>query len=175
MTVDDRAMRIRGGREGGFTISEILVVITLIALVALIAVPNMGSFFRAYRVRTASDQLTGHLRAARQIAVTQRLPVTFTINASPANTYSFTYTIPGQAATTKSYMLPKEVTVTNTPSGALTFNIRQNGTVSNPTTPDDQSPTANYVRLSRAIGSGFTDRYTITVLAAGKVGVRFTR
>jgi len=174
MTVDDRAGRI-WRREAGFTISEVLVVITLIGLVALIAVPNVGAFYRVYRVRTASDQLTGHLRAARQIAVSQRLPVSFSINPSPANTYSFTYTIPGQAATTKTYKLPKEITVTNTPTGVLSYTIRQNGTVSNPTTPDDQNPTANYVRLSHAIGSGATDRYTITFLAAGKVAVRFTR
>ena len=165
----------RGRGEAGFTMAEMLVVVVLVGLVALVTVPNLGAFFRAYKVRTASDQLTGHLRAARQIAVTQHLPVTFTVNPSPANTYSFTYTIPGQAATTKSFKLPKEINVTNTPTGALTYTIRQNGSVTNPTTPDDLAPTANYVRLSHGIGSGFNDRYTITVLAAGKVGVRFTR
>lgn len=162
-------------REAGFTMAEMLVVVTLIGLVALITVPNMGAFFRAYRVRTATDQLTGHMRAARQIAVTQRLPVTFTISPSPANTYTFTYTIPGQPATTNTYQLPREISVINTPTGALTWSIRQNGTVTNPTTPDDLNPTANYVRLSHAIGSGATDRYTITFLAAGKVATRFTR
>src|SRR5262249_8612574 len=145
-------------REKGFTITEMLVVITLIGLLAVIAVPNLGTFYRAYRIRTASDQLTGHLRAARQIAVTQHLPVTFTINASPANNYSSTHATPGQAATTKTFSLPKEITVTNTPTGPLAYTIRQNGTVTNPTTPDDITPTANYVRLSRAIGSGATDR-----------------
>jgi prepilin-type N-terminal cleavage/methylation domain-containing protein len=162
-------------REAGFTLAEMLVVVTLIGLVALVAVPNVGAFFRAYRVRTASDQLTGHIRTARQIAVTQRLPVTFTINPSPVNTYQFAYTIPGQPATTKAFQLPKEISVVNAPTGALTWNIRQNGTVSNPTTPDDQSPTANYVRLSHVLNSGTTDRYTITFLAAGKVTTRFSR
>lgn len=161
--------------EAGFSIAEMLVVVVIVGLVAAAAVPNVGSFYRAYRIRSASDQIVGHMRTARQISVTQRLPVTFTINPSPTNTYSFSYTIPGKPTTTQTFSLPKEITVTNAPTGALTFNLNQNGTVANPTTPDDQSPTANYVSLTRNIGGGYTDRYTITFTVAGKVGARFTR
>lgn len=171
-----RRGRLAGRRsEAGFSLAEMLVVVVIVGLCAAVAIPNVGTFYRAYRIRSASDQLVGHMRAARQISVSQRLPVTFTINASPTNTYSFSYTIPGKPTTTQVFMLPKEITVTNAPSGALTFNLNQNGTVANPTTPDDQSPTANYVRLTRNISTGYTDLYTITFTVAGKVGVRFTR
>jgi len=161
--------------EAGFTLAEMLVVIVIVGLGALVAIPNVNSFFRAYKIRSASDQLVSHLRVARQISVTQHLPVTFTINASPANTYSFSYTIPGKPTTTQTFSLPDPVTVTNTPTGALTYTIAQNGTVSGATTPDDQNPTANFVTLTYGIGGGVTDQYTITLLAAGKVGVKFTR
>ncbi len=161
--------------EAGFTLAEMLVVIVIVGLAALVAIPNVGSFFRAYRIRSASDQLVSHLRVARQISVTQHLPVTFTINPSPANTYSFSYTIPGKPTTTQTFSLVKTVTVTTTPSGALTYTIAQNGTVSNATIPDDQNPTANFVTLTSPIGSGVTDQYKITLVAAGKVGVKFTR
>ncbi|HEY3175596.1 MAG TPA: prepilin-type N-terminal cleavage/methylation domain-containing protein [Candidatus Polarisedimenticolia bacterium] len=161
--------------EAGFSLAEMLVVVVIIGLVVAAAVPNVGSFYRAYRIRSASDQMVSHMRTARQISVTQHLPVTFTINPSPTNTYSFSYTIPGKPITTQTFRLPKEITITNAPTGALTFNLNQNGTVANPTTPDDLNPTANYVRLAHGIGSGYTDRYTITFTVAGKVGARFTR
>ena len=107
--------------------------------------------------------------------MTQHLPVTFTINASPTNTYSFSYTIPGKPTTTQTFSLVKQVTVTNTPTGALTFTINTNGTIANPTMPDDLNPTSNFVKLSSTIGGGYTDRYTLTFLVAGKVGVKFVR
>lgn len=161
--------------EAGYSLAEMLVVVVIIGLAAAVTIPNVGAFYRAYRIRTASDQISSHLRTARQIAVTQRVPVTFTINPSPANTYSFSYTIPGKPTTTQTFRLPKEIIVTNAPSGALTFNLNLNGTVANPTTPDDVNPTGNYVRLTHGIGSGYTDLYAITITVAGKVGVRFTR
>jgi len=166
---------IPAGKEAGVTFAEIVVVSAIVGIVALVAVPNVALFSRAYRIRTMSDQLTSHLKAARQISVSQRLPVSFTINPSPDNEYSFSYTIPGQPTTTETFTLAKEVIVSTTPSGPLTFDIKQNGTVTNPTTPDDQNPTTNFVRLTSWVGGSTTDEYTITLLAAGKVGVRFER
>lgn len=168
-------VRHRRRPEAGYTLAEMLVVVVIVGLIAAVTIPNVGSFFRAYKIRSAADQMVGHLRAARQISVSQHLPVTFTINPAPTNSYSFTYTVPGEATTTETFAIPKGVTVTTTPSGALAYSIKQNGTVGNPTTPDDQSPTANYAVLSSVIGSGVTDRYTITFTVAGKVGQRFTR
>lgn len=168
----------RGARESaqaGFSLAEMLVVVVIVGLATLVAVPNASAFFRAYRVRSASDQLVGHLRAARQISVSQHVPVTFTVNPSPANSYSFSYTIPGEPTTTQSFLLPKQINVITTPSGPLLYSIKQNGTIGNPTTPDAENPTANFVRLTSAIGGGVTDQYTITFLVAGKVGVRFAR
>lgn len=166
----------RAGRsEAGFTLAETLVVVVLVGLIALVAIPNVGAFFRAYRIRSAADQLVGHLRAARQISVSQRQNVTFTINASPANSYTFSYTIPGKPTTTETFTLPDQVTVTNTPSGALVYTLRPTGMVDDATTPDDQNPTANFVRLTAPIDGSIDDEYTITVTAAGKVGARFVR
>src|SRR5262245_19727291 len=72
--------RQRRRSEAGYSLAELLVVIVIIGLAAAVTIPNVGSFFRAYKIRTNSDQLVAHLRAARQIAVSQHLPVTFTIS-----------------------------------------------------------------------------------------------
>ena len=170
-------MRSRAGKrqEAGFSLAELLVVLVIIGLAAAVFVPNTGAFFRAYRIRGAADTMAGHMRTARQIAVSQHLPVTFTVNPSPTNTYSFSYTITGHPTTTQTFSIVKHVTVTNAPTGALTFNINTNGTIANPSTPDDQNPTSNFVRLTSGIGSGVTDQYTLTFTVAGKVGLKFVR
>ena len=168
-------MRPHRASEEGVTLIETLAVVVVVGLMAAVTAPNVGAFFRAYRIRVASDQVVGHLRAARQLSVTQRVPVTLTINPSPQNDYTISYTIPGEATTNETFSLAEEIGVTTFPSGALTFTLNQNGTVGNPTTPDAENPTANYLRLTRVITAERTDQYTITALVTGTIDVEVVR
>jgi len=58
------------GTHGGFTLIEVLMVVTLIALVASFAIPKID--FTRYRVNAATRGLTGLLNRAQRLAVTDQ-------------------------------------------------------------------------------------------------------
>jgi Tfp pilus assembly protein FimT len=70
-----RARSPRG--ENGFTAVETLVVLALLGMMMLMSIPALMDFFRAIRVRAASERLVSHMRLCRQVAVTRRSSVIF--------------------------------------------------------------------------------------------------
>jgi prepilin-type N-terminal cleavage/methylation domain-containing protein len=54
---------------GGFTLIEILVVVTIIAIMLVIGVPAMGEFVADQRVRTVTSDITSELALARAKAI----------------------------------------------------------------------------------------------------------
>jgi len=68
--------------ETGFSLAEMLVVIAILGLFCLIAIPAVGNYIRAARVRTANDLMMGDLRAVRYIAITNRVDSTLTIDTA---------------------------------------------------------------------------------------------
>src|SRR4051812_29594780 len=50
---------------GGFTLIEVLVVVTIIALMLVIGVPAMGEFVADQRVRTVASDITSEIALAR--------------------------------------------------------------------------------------------------------------
>lgn len=56
-------------RNSGFTLIEMMVVITIISIIASVAVPSFSSLFDRYRLRGAADALFGDLQAARMEAI----------------------------------------------------------------------------------------------------------
>ena len=65
-------------REGGFTIAEILVVLTIIGILAAIAAPNMRDMVRIQRVKTAAFDVYSSLNLARSEAVKRNRNVIMT-------------------------------------------------------------------------------------------------
>lgn len=55
--------------QRGFSLLELLVVVGLIMLVAAVGLPNIAGYFRLYRIRTATRQVTEQLQQARTKAV----------------------------------------------------------------------------------------------------------
>ena len=64
---------MRGIRQGqGFTLIEILIVLTLLAIFSAIAIPGFNRLIDSNRTRSAADELRGLLQYARGYAVENR-------------------------------------------------------------------------------------------------------
>jgi len=62
----------------GFTMVELLIVLSILAILAAIAAPNMGTMIRTQRVKTASFDVFSSLIYARSEAVKRNTSVTIT-------------------------------------------------------------------------------------------------
>jgi len=74
--------RRRGGRRGGFTAIEILIVVVIVGLVASFAVPSIATTVARDRVRRAQFVVAAQVELAFQYAARTRKPVTITLDAS---------------------------------------------------------------------------------------------
>lgn len=66
-------------KRHGFTLVELMVVITIIGIVALIAIPNFASMQRRARIRSATQQIAQHFKMIRERAL------------SSSGTYQFSF------------------------------------------------------------------------------------
>ncbi|HXG57551.1 MAG TPA: prepilin-type N-terminal cleavage/methylation domain-containing protein [Thermoanaerobaculia bacterium] len=64
----------------GYSLAEMLIVLSIIGLISLVAVPNFISFQRSAKIKSSLRQLTSDVRSARQRAIAQfrQSKVTFT-------------------------------------------------------------------------------------------------
>jgi type IV fimbrial biogenesis protein FimT len=63
-------------RVGGFTLPELLIVVTVLGVLLAAGAPRLGDFMRNQRVRTASFDLFSSLVLARSEAITRNTRVT---------------------------------------------------------------------------------------------------
>ncbi len=66
----------RPRRAGGFTLPELLIIVTVLAVLLAAGAPQLGQFMRDQRVKTASFDLFSSLVLARSEAVTRNTRVT---------------------------------------------------------------------------------------------------
>jgi prepilin-type N-terminal cleavage/methylation domain-containing protein len=61
--------RTRTQRQAGFSLIELLIVVTVIVITAAVALPYIGSYIRNYKVRGAAQQVASEIQAARLRAI----------------------------------------------------------------------------------------------------------
>lgn len=111
-----------GRRSRGITLPELLVVVSIIALAVAIAIPVISEAVRSAKVRSAADQFTVSIMAARMIAVTRQAPVSITVAVDPGNYFEY----PDRSGEMRRYEMPSGVRIVSS-TNPITF--RMNGGV----------------------------------------------
>ena len=151
----------RAGRERGYSLPELLIVIALIGLFVIFGGPSINEAYKAYKIRSAANDLVTDLRALRYNAVSNRAQRSITINNQGAvspNQYSYT-NYKGMAITVRL----DYANIETTSAASITFNI--NGSTG--------AGTQN-VAISGAINDSRNDRYTITVTPTGTISSAYS-
>lgn len=71
--------------QSGFTLLELMLVVTIAGLLLGFGVPAMGNFFRNARITGAANDVMGGLHFARSEAIKRRVPVTICTSVDPLN------------------------------------------------------------------------------------------
>lgn len=93
-------------RRGGFTILEMLIVVTIIGFLAAMAMPHLSGMSKANSMTAAAQQMTGAVNLARRMAVSHRSTV-FLAFVSPQ---AFTGPLPPNNLTTYSNLMLAQYT-----------------------------------------------------------------
>lgn len=77
--------RIKSRTSVGFTLFELLVVLTLMAIIYALAIPMISASLPGIELKSAARQLAAGLRQARSKAITQRIESTLTLDVEKRN------------------------------------------------------------------------------------------
>lgn len=77
-------------RAGGFSIIELMVVVTLISFLAVLAVPSFGKWTADAHVRAAAESLTNAIRLSQSTAVAKGRTTLFALTAAKSPAYNST-------------------------------------------------------------------------------------
>ena len=117
----------------GFTLIEVMVVVTLIAILATVAGPSMREQFANFRVRSAADSIVNGLNVARAEAARRNSPAAFTLNSGGAG-WSVAQISPSTAIQSRGNGESSSLTVTSS-TASLVVTFLPTGIVDTTATP----------------------------------------
>ena len=109
-------MRENIKRAGGFTLLELMIVVSIIAVMSAIAVPNFTNWAPKFRLWSATDDISKHLMLARMSAISQNRDVVVTFFKAERK-YRITH-----KSGVENYSLPNGILFGNLPITTITFN-----------------------------------------------------
>jgi type IV fimbrial biogenesis protein FimT len=146
-------------RARGFTLPELLIVITVLAVLVAAGMPSMGEFMRNQRVKTASFELFSTLVHARSEAITRNATVTIA-PVSSAWTNGWTVTDAGGTVIRTTGAVPN-VTIT----GPTNVVFRGSGRLNAASMPTFQLEASGSTVTTRCISIDLSGRPTTKATA----------
>ncbi len=117
-TMPTESMRLRQEARG-YSIAELLVVLAIIGIAVAVGIPLANEQVRAAKARSAADQLSMDIKAARMIAVSTRSAgLDMVVMPQPDNYYEY----PDNKGNTRHIDMPKGVRITSSDS-PITFRL----------------------------------------------------
>lgn len=149
-------------REAGVTLTELIVIITIIGIISLMAAPNFMESVRKSRLMQATTELYGSLTAARMAAMGRNRTVTVRLIGATSTTSGSNVTITGTAAVPITVQFFDSQGAGVLPTQVLTTDIVQVETI-----PGAGSPTVTsqvqFNSLGMRVGGGATVNQLITL------------
>jgi type IV fimbrial biogenesis protein FimT len=85
---DGEDMITQKRKEAGFTLTELMIALTIFGLIVILSIPNFNRFMQGWRLNGEIQQLASALRTARSSAVKKNIDVVFTFDPE-TNRYSY--------------------------------------------------------------------------------------
>jgi prepilin-type N-terminal cleavage/methylation domain-containing protein len=101
--------------KSGFTLLEVMIVVSIIAVLSAIAVPNFTNWAPKFRLWSATDDIVKHLMLARMTAISQNKDVEVTFFKNEGK-YRITH-----KTGTENYTIPKGILFGDLPITTITF------------------------------------------------------
>lgn len=125
-------------RQAGFTAVEVVVVMMVVGVAMLASVPAFSRFMQTNGLKGSAEQMAGHMKLARQQAVSEGVPYLVVFNQQ-ANTYAIVRDSNGNGVPNSGepvrgpIALPNNINMSNPSSGgfaASAVQLRPDGTAS---------------------------------------------